>query len=69
MINQAKDYKVKNEKGEFLSFDFDSRTGQMNPIWGPISMSYPFTQDEAYRLSDVHYAEPVHISEIPGYQK
>lgn len=57
MIDQPKDFKIRNDEGKYLSFNFDARTGSMDPLWGPISMSYPFTQEEAYRLANLYEAE------------
>lgn len=54
-------YKVRDNDGKYLGFDFVAsvRGGQMNPLWGAISCSYRFTQEEATRLARVHKAHIV----------
>lgn len=49
-------YKVKDNNGKYLGFDFQWRTSTMLPLWGAISCSYTFSQEEATRLARVHKA-------------
>jgi hypothetical protein len=47
-----KDFKVKNAKGEYLSFTLNTNKGTMEPLWGPIAMSYTFTESDAWEIVD-----------------
>lgn len=57
MINQPEEYKVRNDEGKYLSFNFNASTGAMEPLWAGIMMSYPFSFEEAHRLANIHESE------------
>lgn len=53
MDDQAKTFRIKRSDGQWLSFDFDASSGKMNPMWGPISMCYSFTEGKAWDIVDI----------------
>lgn len=64
MTEILKEYKVKDGDDKYLTFDFNARTGAMNPMWCAPSMAYSFTEEEAKRLACVHEAVIVSPAEF-----